>query len=200
MTRFAKAASVSSMTTMNVSLPDELKTFVDERVTHDGYGSTSEYVRDLIRRDRERGHLRNLVLEGRELRSRCGCRHRLLRRTASAHLDGSLNSWRRSRFNFENMQLSISNQPVATTSPKPTSQQPSASSTLSKPQRDASVETRGSDRSGSRTNSLFRTSGSVAVGKFPYLLFYLERETSVDVWRLLHTSRDIPASLREPDA
>ena len=52
------------MTTMNVSLPDELKIFVDERVTQDGYGSTSEYVRDLIRRDRERGHLRNLVLEG----------------------------------------------------------------------------------------------------------------------------------------
>ncbi len=64
MTRFAIAASVSSMTTMNVSLPDELKMFVDERVTHDGYGSTSEYVRDLIRRDRERGHLRGLVLEG----------------------------------------------------------------------------------------------------------------------------------------
>ena len=41
---------------------------------------------------------------------------------------------------------------------------------------------------------------AVAVGRFPYLLFYLERETSVDVWRLLHTSRDIPASLREPDA
>ena len=64
MTRFAKAVTVSSMTTMNVSLPDELKIFVDERVTHDGYGSTSEYVRDLIRRDRERGHLRDLVLEG----------------------------------------------------------------------------------------------------------------------------------------
>ena len=40
----------------------------------------------------------------------------------------------------------------------------------------------------------------MAVGRFPYLLFYLERETSVDVWRLLHASRDIPASLREPDA
>lgn len=64
MTRFAKAVNVLSMTTMNVSLPDDLKIFVDERVTHGGYGSTSEYVRDLIRRDRERGHLRNLVLEG----------------------------------------------------------------------------------------------------------------------------------------
>ena len=40
----------------------------------------------------------------------------------------------------------------------------------------------------------------VAVGRFPYLLFYLERETSVDVWRLLHTSRDIPVSLQDPNA
>ena len=40
----------------------------------------------------------------------------------------------------------------------------------------------------------------VAVGRFPYLLFYLERETSVDVWRLLHTSRDIPVSLQNPNA
>jgi len=40
----------------------------------------------------------------------------------------------------------------------------------------------------------------VPAGRFPYLLFYLERETSVDVWRLRHTSRDIPASLQDPDA
>ena len=40
----------------------------------------------------------------------------------------------------------------------------------------------------------------VAVGKFAYLLFCLERESHVEVWRLLHTSRDIPASLQEPDA
>jgi len=52
------------MSTMNVSLPDELKSYVDEQVGDGGYGSTSEYVGDLIRRDRERGHLRNLVLDG----------------------------------------------------------------------------------------------------------------------------------------
>lgn len=40
----------------------------------------------------------------------------------------------------------------------------------------------------------------VSVDKFSYLLFYLDRETSVDAWRLLHTSRDVPASLQEPDA
>lgn len=49
---------------MNVSLPDELKSFVDERVECDGYGSNSEYVRDLIRRDQDRQQLRRLILEG----------------------------------------------------------------------------------------------------------------------------------------
>jgi antitoxin ParD1/3/4 len=52
------------MSTMNVSLPDELKSFVDERVGQGGFGSTSEYVRELIRRDQERERLRNLLLDG----------------------------------------------------------------------------------------------------------------------------------------
>jgi antitoxin ParD1/3/4 len=52
------------MSTMNVSLPDELKTFVDGRVGHGGFGSTSEYVRDLIRRDQDRERLRHLLLDG----------------------------------------------------------------------------------------------------------------------------------------
>ncbi len=52
------------MTTMNVSLPDELKTFVDTQVSAGGYGSTSEYVRDLIRRAQDRDRLRSVLLEG----------------------------------------------------------------------------------------------------------------------------------------
>jgi antitoxin ParD1/3/4 len=52
------------MSTMNVSLPDDLKSFVDERVGHGGFGSTSEYVRDLIRRDQDRERLRVLLLDG----------------------------------------------------------------------------------------------------------------------------------------
>ena len=36
------------------------------------------------------------------------------------------------------------------------------------------------------------------VGKFPYLVFYVERGTGVDIWRVLHGARDIPAWLREP--
>ncbi len=35
------------------------------------------------------------------------------------------------------------------------------------------------------------------VGKFPYLMFYVERPELVEVWRLLHGSRDIPASLQQ---
>lgn len=49
---------------MNVSLPEELRTFVDEQVEDGRYGSTSEYVRDLIRRDQDRHRLRGLLFDG----------------------------------------------------------------------------------------------------------------------------------------
>ncbi|MBV8208603.1 MAG: type II toxin-antitoxin system ParD family antitoxin [Burkholderiaceae bacterium] len=52
------------MGTMNISLPDGLKDFVDAQVTERGYGTSSEYVRELIRRDRDRVRLRGLLLAG----------------------------------------------------------------------------------------------------------------------------------------
>jgi antitoxin ParD1/3/4 len=52
------------MGTMNISLPDALRSFVDEQVSKRGYGTSSEYVRELIRRDQDRQHLRELLLEG----------------------------------------------------------------------------------------------------------------------------------------
>lgn len=52
------------MSTMNVSLPESLKSFVDEQVTLRGYGTSSEYVRELIRKDADRQRLRSLLLEG----------------------------------------------------------------------------------------------------------------------------------------
>ncbi len=52
------------MTTMNISLPDTLKSFVDEQVAGRGYGTSSEYVRDLIRKDQDRQRLRQLLLDG----------------------------------------------------------------------------------------------------------------------------------------
>jgi antitoxin ParD1/3/4 len=52
------------MSTMNISLPDSLKAFVDEQVSERGYGTSSEYLRELIRRDRDQLQLRGLLLAG----------------------------------------------------------------------------------------------------------------------------------------
>jgi antitoxin ParD1/3/4 len=52
------------MSTMNISLPENLKSFVDEQVAGGGYGTSSEYVRELIRKDQDREHLRRLLLDG----------------------------------------------------------------------------------------------------------------------------------------
>ena len=52
------------MGTMNISLPDSLKQFVDETVSREGYGTSSEYVRELIRRDRDKVKLRAMLLKG----------------------------------------------------------------------------------------------------------------------------------------
>ena len=52
------------MTTMNISLPDSLKSFVDEQVTQRGYGTSSEYVRELIRKDADVLRMRGMLLKG----------------------------------------------------------------------------------------------------------------------------------------
>lgn len=45
---------IMQSTTMNVSLPEQMKNFVEERLESGGYGSVSEYVRELIREDQKR--------------------------------------------------------------------------------------------------------------------------------------------------
>ena len=52
------------MSTMNISLPSALKSFVDKQVSQGTYGTSSEYLRELIRKDKERLHLRDLLLAG----------------------------------------------------------------------------------------------------------------------------------------
>lgn len=54
------------MGTMNISLPDSMRSFIDEQVSTRGYSTSSEYVRELIRRDQDRQRLRELLLEGAE--------------------------------------------------------------------------------------------------------------------------------------
>lgn len=51
------------MATMNISLPDDLRSFVDGQVAG-RYSTSSEYVRELIRREQDRQKLRDLLLEG----------------------------------------------------------------------------------------------------------------------------------------
>ena len=51
---------------MNISLPEGLKAFVDEQVAARGFGTSSEYMRELIRRDQDRQKLRGLLLAGAE--------------------------------------------------------------------------------------------------------------------------------------
>lgn len=42
------------MATMNVSLPDQMKEWVEDQLQDGRFGNTSDYVRHLIRRDQER--------------------------------------------------------------------------------------------------------------------------------------------------
>lgn len=51
------------MATMNISLPDSLKAFVDAQVAERGYGTSSEYMRELLRRERDRAELRQTLLD-----------------------------------------------------------------------------------------------------------------------------------------
>ena len=51
------------MTTMNISLPDVLKAFVDQQVNARGYGTSSEYVRELICKGQDIQRLREMLLD-----------------------------------------------------------------------------------------------------------------------------------------
>jgi len=61
---FANSDIEVSMATMNISLPETLKAFVDQQVDSRGYGTSSEYVRELIRKDQDIQKLRSLLLDG----------------------------------------------------------------------------------------------------------------------------------------
>lgn len=56
------------MATMNVSLPEPLKAWVESQAESGRYANASDYVRDLIRRDQERANkldsLQRLITEG----------------------------------------------------------------------------------------------------------------------------------------
>jgi antitoxin ParD1/3/4 len=49
---------------MNISLPESLRSYVESRVESGAYSTPSEFVRDLIRRDREQEEIEQKLLEG----------------------------------------------------------------------------------------------------------------------------------------
>jgi antitoxin ParD1/3/4 len=54
------------MQTMNISLPDPMKQFIDEQVSTGDYSSVSEYIRELVRADQKRkakDHLEMVLLD-----------------------------------------------------------------------------------------------------------------------------------------
>jgi antitoxin ParD1/3/4 len=62
-----KDMKVDIMTSMNISLPDSMRQFVEVQVSNGGYGTISEYFRELVRQDKKRKaqeQLETLLLEG----------------------------------------------------------------------------------------------------------------------------------------
>jgi antitoxin ParD1/3/4 len=55
------------MKSMNISLPDNMRAYVEEQVAQGGYSSTSEYFRELVRQDQKQKaneRLQTMLLEG----------------------------------------------------------------------------------------------------------------------------------------
>lgn len=51
---------------MNISLPESLRSYVESRVESGAYSTPSEFLRDLIRRDREQEEIEQKLLEALE--------------------------------------------------------------------------------------------------------------------------------------
>jgi antitoxin ParD1/3/4 len=53
------------MATLNISMPDEMRRWIDAQIEAGEFANASDYIRDLIRHDqRERGRLRLTLIEG----------------------------------------------------------------------------------------------------------------------------------------
>ena len=51
------------MATMTISLPEPMKEWIEARIKEGEYASTSDYVRDLVRRDRDRRSRPELTMD-----------------------------------------------------------------------------------------------------------------------------------------
>lgn len=67
LTIFAQPWEDTRMASLNVNMPKELRQFVDRRTEKGGFGTPTEYVRHLIRLDRDKEgerELERLLLDG----------------------------------------------------------------------------------------------------------------------------------------
>ena len=56
-----------SRNTLSFALPETMRSFIDARVSSGNYGNTSEYIRELVRKDQAeeaKARLRSLIEEG----------------------------------------------------------------------------------------------------------------------------------------
>lgn len=49
---------------MNISLPDDLKDFIDQQVAENSYMTSSEYIRALVRKEHAAARLRAMIVDG----------------------------------------------------------------------------------------------------------------------------------------
>ena len=209
---------------MNISLPKELKAFVDQQVAARAYGSASEDVRELLRRERDGEHLRGLLLGG---------------------WSRGLGGWPTRPTSTGCASASASTQtsrPPCRPGPPPTRRGPAPRQAraevvgrrlpvvvLPRAEQDIGdvigryLEEAGVDVAQRFTEALagafallapnpamdsLRQASALALPgmrcwplrPWPHVIFCLERERQVDVVRVLHGARDIPASLADPGA
>ena len=64
-----KQDTKDQMTSMNISVPESMKEFIEDEVSSGGYGTASEYVRELVRdakKQKEEERIEKLLLEALE--------------------------------------------------------------------------------------------------------------------------------------
>lgn len=178
---------------MNISLPDALKSFFDEQVDRRGFGTSSEYVRELIRKDQDRQRLRGLLLAGAasppaegladsryfaklRARARKGAKPVVPRERAIRDIDEALDHYLDHASPggavgfvdaLEKAYLQIGRHPGS-----------------------------GSSRYAHELDLPGLRSWTLA--RYPHVVFYFELADQVDVWRVLLSERDMPGWLGEP--
>lgn len=186
---------------MNSSLPDTLKSFVDEQVSRRGHGTSSEYVRELIRKDRTGCNFADCCSQAR-------CQHpvrRPMRRTST----GCVTAFAR----MPGLAPGGEGQacyPARAGQPGHRRGDPYYLDEDAEPaalgfidaleQAYAHINRHPGARSLRHAHELNRPGlRSWPMTRYPYLVFYVERSDYIDVWRVLHDQRDIPAWMQEPD-